>query len=106
MLPFDDKQIRLAMKKMGINIKELKAEKVIIETGDKQYIFTNPMVSILEMKGQKTYQIVGKPEIKMKIREEDVELVAEKTGKSKEEARKALEEANGDIAQAIINLSS
>ena len=106
MLPFDDKQTRLAMKKMGINIKELKAEKVIIETGDKQYIFTNPMVSILEMKGQKTYQIVGKPEIKMKIREEDVELVAEKTGKSKEEARKALEEANGDIAQAIINLSS
>ncbi len=106
MLPLDDRQIRLAMKKMGINIKEIKAEKVIIETLDKKYIFENPIVNVMEMKGQKTYQIVGKPQIKIKIREEDIELVAEKTGKSKEEARKALEEANGDIAQAIINLSS
>jgi len=94
------------MKKMGINIRELKAIKVIIETPDKQYIFENPSISIMEMKGQKTYQIVGEPKIKSKIREEDIELVAEKTGKSKEEARKALEEAEGDIAQAILNLTS
>ncbi len=106
MLPMDNKQIRLAMKKMGINVKELKAERVIIETSEKQYVFENPEVSIIEMKGQKTYQIAGEPEIKMKVSEEDVELVAEKTGKSKEEARKALEEAKGDIAQAIINLTS
>ncbi|MCD6330942.1 MAG: nascent polypeptide-associated complex protein [Thermoplasmata archaeon] len=106
MLPVDDRQLRILMKKMGISIKELKVERVIIETADKQYIFENPSVSIMEMKGQKTYQIVGEPEIKMKINEEDVELVAEKTGKSKEEARKALEEAGGDIAQAILNLSS
>ena len=94
------------MKRMGINVKELKAVKVIIETEDKKYVFSNPDVSIMEIKGQQTYQIVGKPEIMEKLNEEDVRLVAEKTGKSMEEARKALQEANGDIAQAIINLTS
>ena len=94
------------MKRMGINVKEIKAEKVIIESLDKKYIFNKPEVSLMEIKGQETYQIIGKPEIVSKINEEDVELVAEKTGKSKEEARKALEESNGDIAQAIINLTS
>jgi len=49
MLPVDDRQLRILMKKMGINIKELKAERVIIETADKQYIFENPSVSIMEM---------------------------------------------------------
>ncbi|KAA0004228.1 MAG: nascent polypeptide-associated complex protein [Thermoplasmata archaeon] len=106
MLPMDERQMKKLMKRMGINVKELEAERVIIETKDKKYIFLNPDVSIMEIKGQQTYQIVGKPEIISKISEEDAKLVAEKTGKSIEEARKALEEANGDIAQAILNLSS
>ena len=32
-------------------------------------------------------------------------MVSEKTGKSEKEARKALEETNGDIAEAIVRLS-
>ncbi len=106
MLPMDDKQLRIMMKRMGINIKELKAKRVIIETEDKEYVFNNPIVNVMEMKGERTYQITGKVEVKEKIREEDVALVMEKTGKSREEAAKALEEADGDIAQAILNLSS
>ncbi|HEC88352.1 MAG TPA: nascent polypeptide-associated complex protein [Thermoplasmata archaeon] len=106
MLPMNDRQLRMMMKKMGINIKEMDAKRVIIETEEKEYIFTNPVVNIMEIKGEKTYQITGKVEVKSKINETDVELVAEKTGKSKEEAKKALEETKGDIAQAIINLSS
>lgn len=106
MLPMNDRQLKIMMKKMGINIKEMDAKKVIIETEDKEYIFRNPVVNIMEVKGEKTYQITGNVEIKSKINEADIELVAEKTGKSKEEARKALEDAEGDIAQAIINLSS
>jgi len=106
MLPMDDRQMKKLMKRMGINVKEIKATRVTIETPDKEYVFENPIVSHLEMKGQETYQIVGKPKIKAKINEEDARLVAEKTGRSIEEAKKALEEANGDIAQAILNLSS
>ncbi|HEC76097.1 MAG TPA: nascent polypeptide-associated complex protein [Thermoplasmatales archaeon] len=106
MLPMNDRQLRMMMKKMGINIKEMNAKRVIIETEEKEYIFNNPVINIMEIKGEKTYQITGKAEVKSKINEEDIELVAEKTGKSKEEAKKALEETKGDIAQAIINLSS
>ena len=106
MLPMDERQMKKLMKRMGINVKEIEAIKVTIETKDKKYVFSNPSVSIMEIKGQQTYQIVGKPEIIEKLNEEDVKLVAEKTGKSIEEARKALEETNGDIAQAILNLSS
>ncbi|MCD6480662.1 MAG: nascent polypeptide-associated complex protein [Thermoplasmata archaeon] len=106
MLPMDDKQLKIMMKRMGITMKELKAKRVIIETEDKEYIFKDPVVSVMEVKGEKTYQIAGDAEVKMKVSEDDIALVMEKTGRSREEARKALEEADGDIAQAILNLSS
>lgn len=106
MLPLDDKQLKIMMKRMGINIKELKAKRVVIDTEDKEYVFNNPIVNVMEMKGEKTYQVTGKVEIREKVREEDITLVMEKTGKSREEAMRALEEADGDIAQAILNLSS
>ncbi len=40
------------------------------------------------------------------IPDEDVKLVAEKAGVSEEEARKALEDAGGEPAEAIIRLMS
>lgn len=102
----DPRQLKKMMKKMGINITEMKADRVIIESGDKRYIFNEPEISIMEVKGQKTYQITGEPEIEIMINEEDVQLVAMKTGKSMEEAREALRKAKGDIAEAILSLSS
>ena len=105
MLPINDRQMRMMMKKMGINMKEIDANKVIIETDEKQYVFDDPSVNIMEMKGEKTYQITGKVRIQQMVNDADVELVAEKTGKNREDSRKALEETGGDIAQAIINLS-
>ena len=41
----------------------------------------------------------------MKEFEEDIQLIIDQTGKSKEEALKALEESKGDIAEAIMKLS-
>jgi len=38
--------------------------------------------------------------------EEDVQLVADQTGKSLEKAREALKEADGDLAKAILLLQS
>jgi nascent polypeptide-associated complex subunit alpha len=40
------------------------------------------------------------------VSEEDVQLVAEKASVSEAEARKALEEADGEPAEAIIRLMS
>jgi nascent polypeptide-associated complex subunit alpha len=40
------------------------------------------------------------------VSEEDVKLVADQTGKTVDEARKALEECKGDLAKAILLLQS
>jgi nascent polypeptide-associated complex subunit alpha len=38
------------------------------------------------------------------ISEEDVDLVSQQTGVSREDARKAIEDSNGDLAEAIIKI--
>jgi len=106
---FNPRQMSQLMRQLGINVKEIEnVERVIIQTKDKEYIFRDAEVTLMEAQGQKTYQVVGRPEIKERkerIAKEDIELVMEKTGKTEEEARKALEESKGDIAKAIIKLS-
>jgi len=108
MLPrrLNPKQLSQLMKQLGINIKDIEGvEEVIIRTKDKEYIFRDVEVTVMEAQGQKTYQIIGNPEIKNRgLPEEDIKLVMEKTGKSREEAEKVLKESNGDIAEAIMKL--
>ena len=93
------------MKQMGIKNDELNASKVIIELEGKKLIFENPSVQLMEMQGQKTYTVIGNPKEESAIPKEDIEMVAEQTGKSKEEAQKALKENEGNIAEAISSLS-
>ena len=62
----------------------------------------------MDAQGQKTYQISGKPkimELEEEIQKKDIELIMEQTGKNADEAKKALEETNGDIAEAIMKLT-
>lgn len=103
------KQMNQLMKRFGINVKEIEnVEKVIIQTDTKEYVFENAEVTIMDAQGQKTYQISGKPRIverEEEIPQSDIDLVVEQTGKTADEAKKALEETSGDIAQAIIKLS-
>ncbi len=103
------KQMNQMMKRFGINVKEIEnVEKVIIQTDTKEYVFENAEVTIMDAQGQKTYQISGKPRIverEEEIPQSDIDLVVEQTGKTADEAKKALEETNGDIAQAILKLS-
>ena len=99
-----------AMKRLGIQQQELEATEVIIKTKDKQYVFKQPQVSKVNMGGQESYQIIGKPEIQElstepEISDEDVKTVIEQTGKSKEEALAAIKKHKGDLASAIIELS-
>jgi len=100
------RQLKKMMNRMGISIKEIEdVEEIVIKTRDKEYVFTDAEVTIMGAQGQETYQISGSPVIKDRLNSEDVKLVAEKSGKNETEAAKALTEAKGDIAQAIINLS-
>jgi nascent polypeptide-associated complex subunit alpha len=100
------KQIQGIMKQMGIAQEEIDATRVIIECEDKNIIIENPSVQKIKMQGQTSYQISGdeQEEEKSTFSDEDLQVVMEKTGASKEKAKKALEESNGDIASAIMEL--
>jgi nascent polypeptide-associated complex subunit alpha len=95
------------MKQMGINTEEINAKRVIIEQEDKMIILNNPTVTKIDAKGNISFQITAEDiQEKELIPEEDIELVAKQANVSKDEARKALEETDGDVAEAIMKLKS
>jgi nascent polypeptide-associated complex subunit alpha len=88
-------------------------QEVVIRTESKEIVIERPEVALLEMQGQKIFQVTGGAVVEKALErepsgvaEEDVRLVADQTGKSVEEARKALEESGGDLAKAILLLQS
>lgn len=102
----DPKKMKSMMKQMGINQEEIEASRVVIERAEGNIVIANPNVQKITMQGQTSFQIAG--EISEEVAElsgEDISMVAEKTGKSKDEAKKALESVNGDIAEAILMLT-
>ncbi|MEM2908175.1 MAG: nascent polypeptide-associated complex protein [Candidatus Hadarchaeales archaeon] len=96
------------MRQMGIKVTELSdVREVIIRLKDREIIVSNPQVSLMEMAGQRTYQVTGETAERMleeEISEEDIALVMEQTGVDREAALKALRETGGDLAQAILKL--
>jgi len=92
------------MKQLGIKNEELDASKVIIEADGKKLVFENPQVQVMEVQGQKTYTVIGNPVEETSIPIDDIKMVAEQTNKTEEEAKRALKETNGDIAEAILKL--
>ncbi|WP_173391315.1 nascent polypeptide-associated complex protein [Thermococcus paralvinellae] len=101
------KQMKKMMKQLGIKMEELEGVKeVIIRFENKEIIISEPIVTVIEAMGEKSYQIVGKEEVReiLNIPEEDIKLVMEQTGVDYETAKKALEEAKGDLAEAILKL--
>ncbi len=103
------KNMAKAMKRMGIQQTELEAKQVIIKLDGKELVFNSPQVSKVNMMGQETYQIVGNPEEKNEsvtpeISEDDIKTVMEQTGKSHDESKTAIENNNGDLAAAIMEL--
>ncbi|NPE30614.1 nascent polypeptide-associated complex protein [Methanococcoides sp. SA1] len=103
-------KVKQMMKQMGINIDQVEGvEQVIIRTADKDIVFNDADVSIMNAQGVDTYQVVGTPEEvprEVVIPEDDVRLVAEQTGVSEAAALESLKNANGDLAEAILALSS
>lgn len=103
-------KMKQMMKQMGINTREIKdVEEIIIKTADSNIIIENANVTIMTVQGSDTYQIVGDArEVpkELEIPEDDIKLVMEQTGVSEDEAREALKNSNGDLAEAIVALSS
>lgn len=123
------RKMKQMMKQMGIDVTEIDAEEVIIRTADEELVFDGPQVTQMDAQGQQTYQVVGEPTTRPRsesdadtagavaggdadadagagseIPDADVEIVAQRTGASEAEARAALEETGGDLAEAVSKL--
>ena len=105
------------MQKMGVKMDELPdVTQVVIRTPTKDIVIDAPTVTMVTVQGQAMYQIAGgevsesqpqtvsESQPSLGVPEADVQLVAQQTGKSMDESRKALAEAGGDLARAILIL--
>ncbi len=107
------REAKRMMQRMGLSMGQMPdVQEVIFRTSTKEIIIENPEVAILDMHGQKIFQVTGEKivektiEKRLAIPEEDVRLVADQTGKSMEAAKRALEETEGDLAKAILLLQT
>ena len=102
-------QMKKMMKQMGMKMDQIEdVRQIVITTAKGNYIFDQAEVSVMTMQGVTTWQIAGEArfeEAQVTIPDEDVALVVDQTGASEEDARAALTESKGDIAEAILKLT-
>ena len=121
----DPRKMQQMMEQMGIDMDEFDVESATVTlAGGDRLVFDGPEVTKMEARGQSTYMVVGEPDHREgsgeapsledggdeaeedgpEIPEDDVELVATRTGASTGDAREALEAEDGDLAAAIARL--
>ena len=107
-----NREMRRMLDKMGLDMTTMdNVEEVIIKTDKKELYLVKPHV--IEMKGKDStiFQVVAS-DIEEKQREvpsfkeEDLILVMQQANVSREKAVHALTESKGDIAQAILSLTT
>lgn len=106
-----DRKARRMMDRLGINMTEVPdVEEVIIRTPSKDIIVRNASVSEVVAQGNRIFQVAGETEEvereKRKFSEEDVLLVQQQANVSREKAAAALEQSEGEVAKAILILTS
>lgn len=102
------RQMRQAMKRLGMQQEEIEAIAVIIRTRTEDIIIRNPSVQRINIMGEPSYQVSGTEErrpLEAEINEADIRTVMEQAKAGREEAIRALGEAQGDLAAAILALS-
>jgi len=111
-LELGGRRAKRMMERMGLDMSQIPdVEEVIIRTASKDMIIKDASVSEINAKGMRIFQVMGNDieEVereKPQFTEEDILLVAQQAGVSRERAEAALEESGGDLAQAILKLTS
>jgi nascent polypeptide-associated complex subunit alpha len=125
------RQMRRRMQQQGIDMNQIDATRVIIETTDKTLIIDQPEVILMKQMGQEIYQVIGdasevspgeiaitesddkieenveeEVQVKPVITDNDIMLVAAQASVNLEEAKAALIDSEGDIAKAILYLKN
>jgi nascent polypeptide-associated complex subunit alpha len=124
------RKLNQMMRQLGIEVEDIDdVEEVVIRTADREIVFRDAAVSKMIAQGQTTWQLTGTPEERPRagggassggsggsgaaaaepegplFSEEDVKLVAETARVPLDAARKALEECDGEPAEAILKLT-
>ncbi|HEY9385580.1 MAG TPA: nascent polypeptide-associated complex protein [Nitrososphaeraceae archaeon] len=107
-----NREMRRMLDKMGLEMRDLGGvEEVIIKTETKELYLIKPQV--VEMKGKDStiFQVVAtnieeKQREVPAFKEEDIILVMQQANVTKDKAIQALIDAKGDMAQAILNLTT
>jgi len=107
-----NRQMRRMMDKMGLDMEEVQnVQEVIIKTDKKEIIINKPSVTEMKTKDNSIFQVIAESyeekELEVPIfSDEDIQLVCQQAGVDEEKAKNALAEANGDLARAILILTS
>lgn len=114
----NDRQMKQAMKKMGIKQSSIDdVTEVIIRTKSNEIVIRGADVVCVEMGGSKSYQISGVETVRelgaageetpvVTFASEDVDLVMSQTGCDREKAVEALTATDGQPAEAILKIMS
>jgi len=115
----DSRKARRMMKQMGMQMDELgDVKRVILQSPTREIVIEGPMVTAINVQGQKMYQVTGGKvterapqatqapveEKQVEVPDEDVLLVSQQANVSMERARATLIQAEGDLAKAILVL--
>ena len=110
------RETKRLMKRMGLSLDAMpEVRQVVFKTDSKEILIEDPEVAVLDLKGQRVFQVTGGKATERKLKDDmekvaipeaDIRLVADQTGTDVEEARAALEESQGDLAKAILLLQT
>ncbi len=113
------KGMKQAMNQM--DVKEVDdVKEVIIKKSDSQIILTDATVQILKMSGQEIYTITTsnvretsldtdtsqEEVVEIEVSDADVKFISDKASVSPEQAREALIKSKGDLADALLSLTT
>ncbi len=104
--------MRRMLDKMGLDMNEIpNVQEVIIKTDKKEIILSKPAVTEMKAKDNSIFQVVanGIEERELEVQifsDEDIQLVCQQANVSEEQAKNALAESKGDLARAILLLTT
>ena len=107
-----NRQMRRMMDKMGLDMQEIpNVQEVIIKTDKKEIILSKPQVTEMKSKDNSIFTVTAESyeekELEVQIfSDEDIALVCQQANVDEETAKNALAEAEGDLARAILLLTT
>ncbi|MHB1909425.1 MAG: nascent polypeptide-associated complex protein [Nitrososphaerales archaeon] len=112
---FDNRQARRMLDRMGVSMDQFdNVEEVVIRMPDRELVIKRAEVAEIKSKataGARMFQVTGE-DVEERQRErptytkEDIILVAQQANVNEAMAEQALKDSNGDLAQAVLRLST